>query len=267
MQQRPDIKVIVEPQFNPSFVKLTSYSNSSSTGYFLFTVANRPGTSAITLTAKAFNYQDALLGSKTQNQPFAVVNYAPYFKSTSRTWTTTRRTRAPTRGPSSRSSGTTGTTPAIRTEGMPTPRPITERERHPREGPDQLVQLHGDRLGSQRKPHFGRHQPGPVILERDRHRPRHEDDEHDLSRPHLLPEDREVLLHVETCPRSRATPAKVWSTSTSPSWPSRRGSPEATTGSSTRRTSTSLSTTADTSRSSPTGPRASTLRTRSTSLS
>ena len=60
---------------------------------------------------------------------------------------------------------------------------------------------------------------------------------------------------------------KVWSTSTSPSWPSRRGSPEATTDSSTRRTSTSLSTTAGTSRSSPTALRASTLRTRSTSLS
>ena len=32
------------------------------------------------MTAKAFNYQGALLGSKTQKQPFAVVNYAPYFK-------------------------------------------------------------------------------------------------------------------------------------------------------------------------------------------
>ena len=42
MQQRPDIKVIVEPQFDPSFVRLTAYQNSSSTGYFLFTVANRP---------------------------------------------------------------------------------------------------------------------------------------------------------------------------------------------------------------------------------
>ena len=80
MQQRPDIKVIVEPQFDPSFVKLTAYQNSSSTGYFLFTVANTTGTSKITMTAKAFNYQGALLGSKTQNQPFAVVNYAPYFK-------------------------------------------------------------------------------------------------------------------------------------------------------------------------------------------
>ncbi len=80
MQQRPDITVVVEPQFDPSFVKLTSYSNSSSTGYFLFTVANTTGTSKITMTAKAFDYQGALLGSKTQNQPFAVVNYAPYFK-------------------------------------------------------------------------------------------------------------------------------------------------------------------------------------------
>jgi hypothetical protein len=80
MQQRPDIKVIVEPHFNPTFVKLTSFSNSSSTGYFLFTVANQTGTSAITITAKAFNYQDALLASKTQKQLFAVVNYAPYFK-------------------------------------------------------------------------------------------------------------------------------------------------------------------------------------------
>lgn len=80
MQQRPDIKVVVEPQFDPSFVQLTSFTNSSSTGYFLFTVANRTGTSEITMTAKAFNFQDALLGSKTQKQPFAVVNYAPYFK-------------------------------------------------------------------------------------------------------------------------------------------------------------------------------------------
>ena len=79
MQQRPDITVVVEPEFNPSFVKLTSYSNSSSTGYFMFTVANRTGTSAIIMTANAFNYQDALLGSKTQEQPFVVVNYDPYF--------------------------------------------------------------------------------------------------------------------------------------------------------------------------------------------
>jgi len=80
MQQRPDIKVIVEPQFDPSFVKLTAYQNSSSTGYFLFTVANSTGVSKVTVSAEAFNYQGALLGSKTQNQPFAVVNYAPYFK-------------------------------------------------------------------------------------------------------------------------------------------------------------------------------------------
>jgi len=79
MQQRPDIKVVVEPQFDPTFVRLTAYRNSSSTGYFLFTVANRTGTSKISITAKAFNYQGAPLGSKTQEQPFAVVNYAPYF--------------------------------------------------------------------------------------------------------------------------------------------------------------------------------------------
>ena len=79
MQQRPDIKVVVEPQFDQEFVKLTSYQNSSSTGYFLFTVANRTGTSEISITARAFNYQGALLGSRTQTQPFAVVNYAPYF--------------------------------------------------------------------------------------------------------------------------------------------------------------------------------------------
>jgi hypothetical protein len=65
----------------------------------------------------------------------------------------------------------------------------------------------------------------------------------------------------------KATRAKVWSTSTSPSWPSRKASQEATTGSSTRRTSISLSTTTGTLRSSPTGPWASTLRTRSRSLS
>jgi hypothetical protein len=80
MQQRPDIKVVVEPQFDPDFAKLTAYQNSSSTGYFLFTVANTTGTSKVTMTAKAFNFQGALLGSKTQKQPFAVVNYAPYFK-------------------------------------------------------------------------------------------------------------------------------------------------------------------------------------------
>jgi hypothetical protein len=79
VQQRPDIKVIAEPQFNTSFVRLTSFSNSSSTGYFLFTVANSTGTSEITLTAKAYDWQHALLGSRTQEQPFAVVNYAPYF--------------------------------------------------------------------------------------------------------------------------------------------------------------------------------------------
>jgi hypothetical protein len=79
LQQRPDIEVIVEPQFDQSFVMLTAYQNSSSTGYFLFTVANLTRTSAVTLTAKAFNYQDTLLGSKTQEQSFAVVNYDPYF--------------------------------------------------------------------------------------------------------------------------------------------------------------------------------------------
>jgi len=79
MQQRPDIKVVVEPHFDPSFAKLTAYQNSSSGGYFLFTVGNRTGTSEITMTAKAFNYRGDLLGSKTQKQPFAVVNYAPYF--------------------------------------------------------------------------------------------------------------------------------------------------------------------------------------------
>jgi hypothetical protein len=79
MQQRPDIKIVVEPQFAPSFVKLTAYQNSSSAGYFLFTVANSTGTSKITVTANAFNYRGTHLGSKTQDQPFAVVNYIPYF--------------------------------------------------------------------------------------------------------------------------------------------------------------------------------------------
>ena len=78
--QRPDISVIVEPQFDSSFVHLTTFQNSSSTGYFLFTIANRTGTSDITMTAKASNFQGDLLGSKAQKQPFAVVNYAPYFK-------------------------------------------------------------------------------------------------------------------------------------------------------------------------------------------
>jgi hypothetical protein len=79
MQQRSDIKVVAEPQFDPTFAKLTTYQNSSSTGYFLFTAANSTGTSKITMTAKAFNYQGAILGSKAQEQPFAIVNYAPYF--------------------------------------------------------------------------------------------------------------------------------------------------------------------------------------------
>jgi hypothetical protein len=79
MQQRPDIKVIVEPQFDQNYARLTSYSNFTSAGYFLFTVANSTGTSSVTLTAKAYDWQQALLGSKTQKQPFAVVNYDPYF--------------------------------------------------------------------------------------------------------------------------------------------------------------------------------------------
>jgi hypothetical protein len=79
MQQRPDIKVVVEPQFDQNYARLTEYSNSTSTGYFLFTVANSTGTSSITLTAKAYDWQQALLGSKSQKQPFAVVNYDPYF--------------------------------------------------------------------------------------------------------------------------------------------------------------------------------------------
>jgi hypothetical protein len=81
MQQRPDIKVVVEPQFNPSFVKLTSYSNSSSTGYFLFTVANSTGTSnSITLTAKAFNYQGACSAQRRKISPSPSSTTHPYFK-------------------------------------------------------------------------------------------------------------------------------------------------------------------------------------------
>jgi len=80
MQQRPDIKVYIDAQYDPAFVKLTKYMNSSSTGYFLFTVANRTGTSEVTVTARAFNYLGEILGTKVQKQPFAVVNYAPYFK-------------------------------------------------------------------------------------------------------------------------------------------------------------------------------------------
>lgn len=80
MQQRPDIKVYVDAQYDPAFVKLTKYDNSTSTGYFLFTVANRTGTSEITVTARSFNYLGELLGIRIQKQPFAVVNYAPYFK-------------------------------------------------------------------------------------------------------------------------------------------------------------------------------------------
>jgi hypothetical protein len=79
MQQRPDIRVFVEAYFDGSFVQLTSYQNSSSAGYFLFTVGNRTGTSELTITASAYNYRGELLTSKTEKQPFAVVNYAPYF--------------------------------------------------------------------------------------------------------------------------------------------------------------------------------------------
>jgi hypothetical protein len=79
MQQRPDIRVFVDAYFDGSFVHLTAYQNSSSTGYFLFTVGNRTGTSEITIRAGAYNYRGELLGSKTEKQPIAVVNYAPYF--------------------------------------------------------------------------------------------------------------------------------------------------------------------------------------------
>jgi hypothetical protein len=79
MKQRPDIKVVVEPTFDSSFVRLIAFQNSSSSGYFQFTVANHTGTSSISMTAHAFNFYDELLGFKVQKQPFAVVNYAPYF--------------------------------------------------------------------------------------------------------------------------------------------------------------------------------------------
>ena len=123
MQQRPDIRVVVEPQFDPSFVKLTAYQNSSSTGYFLFTVANRTGTSKITMTAKAFNYREALCSARRRRNSLSPSSTTLPTSPTSRTWSTTQGTRAPTKGRSSRSSGTTGTTRAIRTEGMRTPRP------------------------------------------------------------------------------------------------------------------------------------------------
>ena len=79
MQERPDIKVAVEPHFDPSFVTLGAYENASSTGYFVFTVANKTGTSNIQVTGQAFNYQGSLLGTKEDAQPFAVVDYAPHF--------------------------------------------------------------------------------------------------------------------------------------------------------------------------------------------
>jgi hypothetical protein len=79
MQQRQDIGVFVDANFDRSFVQLTAYQNSSSTGYFLFTASNRTGTSEITIMARAFNYRGERLGSKTEEEPFAVVNYAPYF--------------------------------------------------------------------------------------------------------------------------------------------------------------------------------------------
>jgi len=78
MQQRPDIRVFVDAYFDGSFVHLTAYQNSSSTGYFLFTVGNRTGTSEITIRAGAYNHRGEPLGSKTEKQPFAAVNYAPY---------------------------------------------------------------------------------------------------------------------------------------------------------------------------------------------
>ena len=79
MQERPDIKVAVEPHFDPSFVTLGAYENASSTGYFVFTVAHKTGTSNIQVTGQAFNYQGSLLGTKEDAQPFAVVDYAPHF--------------------------------------------------------------------------------------------------------------------------------------------------------------------------------------------
>ena len=166
MQQRPDIKVIVEPQFDPSFVKLTSYQNSSSTGYFLFTVANRTGTSTITMTAKAFNYQGALLGSKTQKQPFAVVNYAPYFKYfTYMDYNSSERERL--REAVRHARQVRREQPGLLVRRGRQHSADHRRERHPREGPDQLVQLHGDGLGHEGEPHFRRHQPGPLLLEPD----------------------------------------------------------------------------------------------------
>ena len=98
------------------------------------------------MTAKAFNYQDALLGSKTQKQPFAVVNYAPVLqllhvhgvqlRELERLREAVRHARQVRREQ-----------PWLFVRRECQHRANHGRERHPREGADQLVQLHGDGLG------------------------------------------------------------------------------------------------------------------------
>ena len=253
MQQRPDIKVIVEPQFDPSFAKLTAYQNSSSTGYFLFTVANSTGTSKITMTAKAFNYQGALLGSKTQKQPFAVVNYAPYFKYFTYMEYNSANSSAYER-PFVTLVRYDGNNPGYSYGGDANTAPITAvndtRERalinsfnFTTTGWGVKANLTSGDISqdlsfwNQTAIDLGTKTTNttyPVLTFAQR-----------IEKFYFTSDvARDSGLH-----RARGS-----NTSTSPSWPSRRGSPEATTGSSTRRTSTSLSITAGTSRSSPTGP-------------
>ncbi|MDV3294175.1 MAG: hypothetical protein LYZ70_07880, partial [Nitrososphaerales archaeon] len=62
MQQRPDIKVYAAPSYDHSVLSLTSYKNSTSTGYFFFQLDNRTGSYSVTTTAKAFNWLNQLLG-------------------------------------------------------------------------------------------------------------------------------------------------------------------------------------------------------------
>ena len=166
MQQRPDIRVVVEPQFDPSFVKLTAYQNSSSTGYFLFTVGNRTGTSEITMTAKAFNYREDLLGSKNAETAFrrrqlrSLLHlfhvHGVQLKERERLRKAVRHARPVRREQ-----------PGLFVRRRCEHRAHRRRQRHRREGPDQLVQLHDDGLGRQREPHLGRHQPRPIVLEPD----------------------------------------------------------------------------------------------------
>ena len=124
MQQRPDIRVVVEPQFDPSFVKLTAYQNSSSTGYFLFTVGQSHRNLRDHDDRKGVQLPRARCWAPERRNSLSPSSTTLPTSRTSRTWSTTQGTRAPTKGRSSRSSGTTGTTRAMSYGGDANTAPI-----------------------------------------------------------------------------------------------------------------------------------------------